>query len=84
MKLIVNPLEVPTTAYPESERVIKVLLDHYHAVSNDVYAVVDLDMDGNLPDDLNDDLSYAVHIRFGRKAECLGYEDVTDMEDDDE
>lgn len=79
MKLIVNPLEVPTTAYPESERVIRVL-----AVSNDVYAVVDLDMDGNTPDDLNDDLSYAVHRRFGRKAECLGYEDVTDVEDDDE
>lgn len=84
MKLIVNPFECPTTAYPESERVLRVLLDHYHAVSNEVYVKVDLDTDGNMSDGLNDDLSYAIHRRFGAGAEYLGYEDVTNIEDGEE
>ena len=77
VKMEFNPTTYPTTAYPESERVLRLNLDFYHATSNEVYATVALDMDGNLPDDVDDMLSRKLHKRLPN-AEYLGYEDVTD------
>ena len=77
VNLVVNPLEVPTTNYPESERVLRLLSNNA-----EVYAIVELE-DGELPYDLETELAYQYNRKFGRGSFAYrGYEDVTDLEED--
>lgn len=79
--------DYPSTCYPERERILEIRFTNDEGINAPTFAVVDLDMDGNLPEDLDAELKSEIRRHMGR-AEAMryvGYEDVTDeLNDEDE
>lgn len=84
MELYVNPTTYPSTRYPESERILEIKLHNNYGGMNEVFAKVDLDMDGRLPEGLETTLAYRLRRLYGEPSLYAGYEDVTDLFADDE
>lgn len=71
-----NPTTYPTTEYPEAERVLRVIISNMPY--EEVFTKVDL-IDGELPEDVDEQISRAVHRKYGLRAMVEGYEDVTNL-----
>ena len=71
--------DAPTTSYPEHERILEIRFAHDEGINPPTYVIVDLE-DGNLPEDLEEELKWEIRRHMGKdKARRFeGYEDVTD------
>ena len=88
MAIELHPYEgtYPSTSYPERERILELRFAHDEGSNLPTFAVVDLDMDGNLPEDLDAELKSEIRRHMGRAnaMQYVGYEDVTDELNDEE
>lgn len=72
--------DYPSTSYPERERILEIRFAGNEGINAPTFAVVDLDMDGNLPENLDAELKSEVRRHMGKyeARRYDGYEDVTD------